>query len=749
MTRYFTRRHPGLRHTLPLVLLLGLAPIVEAMQWPQQITADEGTIVVYQPQPETLKGNVLTGRAAMSLQDGSIEQPIFGAFWFESRISTDHDAGTVLIRDLKVTAVRWPESRDDQEQRFTAVVEAAVPQNGFTISLAALSSSLATADIERESLADIRNDPPEIIFRENLAVLLMYDGEPRYADVENSPYERVLNTPFAVVREKGTNRFWLSSGKFWYAASDPMGPWTPSDSPPADLEQAMQGAQTDGPQPDTPPEIVTADTPTELIVTQGKPDWQSLPGGQLLYVQNTESPWLRELSTNNMYLLLSGRWFRSRAQDGPWTFVPADELPPGFKDIPPASDLGGLRTSVAGTAEAMDATLDQHIPQTAAIRRDEATLSVEYDGEPQFEPVPGTDVSYAVNTGGQVLNVEGRYYAVDNGVWFTSASATGPWVVADSVPREQIDKIPPSSPVYNTTYVHVYDSTPDVVYVGYTPGYLWSFPYYGVPIYGTGWYYRPYYGRWYYPRPPTWGFHAGYNPWTGWNYGVSWSNGFFSFGVSWGGGWGGSYYRPWGCCGGWYGGGYRGPVIINTGDINIGNNVNVGNRVDIGNRIDRDTNINRDRSRNLYNRPENRARNADPATAMQQLREARPVDDRANDVFADRNGNVAKRVENGWQTRETGGWSRDTIPAGSGDRLDGMRPSDPATRPSTRPELPSSMPSTRPSTRPSTPSTRPSMPASRPSFDRAGLNQAYSARSRGAMRSGGGARPAQMPQRRR
>ena len=32
--------------------------------------------------------------------------------------------------------------------------------------------------------------------------------------------------------------------------------------------------------------------------------------------------------------------------------------------------------------------------------------------------------------------------------------------------------------------------------------------------------------------------------------------------------------------GGWYGGGYRGPTIINTGDINIGNNVNIGNRAD-------------------------------------------------------------------------------------------------------------------------------------------------------------------------
>ncbi|MBS3823636.1 MAG: carbohydrate-binding family V/XII, partial [Wenzhouxiangellaceae bacterium] len=543
-----------------------------AIDWPQEIAAEEGTIVVYQPQPEALEGNTLRGRAAMALELTGRDDPIFGAFWFESAIDTDRADGTALIRSVRVTDVRWPASRDADEQRFTAVVEAAVPTAGFRISLDALTASLKTAETEQTSIENLKNDPPVIVFREELAVLLLYDGEPRYSDIENSPYERVLNAPMAVVRKKRSRDHWLSSGKFWYAAKDPMGPWKPTDSPPRDLVQAMQGAETDEPQPDTPPAIVTAREPTELIVTDGKPDWQSLPGNELLYVQNTQSPWLRELSTNNMYLLLSGRWFRSKSQGGPWTFVRSDELPSSFREIPPASDIGGLRTAVAGTIEAEEAVLDQYIPQTAAIQRDEASLTVEYDGKPQFKAISGTDVSYAVNTGAQVLQIKGRYYAVDAGVWFTSTSANGPWAVADSVPREEIDRIPPSSPVYNTTNVYIYDSTPDVVYTGYRPGYMWSFPYYGVPVYGTGWYYPPYYGRWYYPRPPTWGFNVGYNPWTGWNFGMSWSNGFFRFGMSWGGGYGGSY-RPWGCCNGWYGGGHRGPIIINnTGNINIGNN---------------------------------------------------------------------------------------------------------------------------------------------------------------------------------
>ena len=650
---------------LSVFFLLTFANLASALDWPQQITADEGVIVVYQPQPELLKGNKLKGRAAMSLELKNREDPIFGVFWFDATIDTDRDEGTAWIRDVEVTEVRWPSARDADQQRFTAVVNAAVPLSGFEISLERLKATLESAELERTSLENLKHEPPEIIFSQELAVLLMFDGDPHHSDIENSSYERVLNTPFLVVRHKANGRYYLSSGKFWFQASDPLSNWQEISAPPADLLKMLPPPELQDSQPESAPLIVPAKVPTELIVTDGRPEWQSIAEGKLLYVVNTETPWLRELSTNNMYVLLSGRWYRADDYRGPWTFVRADELPNSFAEIPPASDIGGLRVSVAGTPEANDAVMDAQIPQTAAIKRDEATLTVEYDGPAKFEKIPGTNISYAVNTGAQVLNVDGEYFAVDNGVWFNAPSPSGPWIVADDIPEEEIEKIPASSPVYNVTHVHVYESTPEIVYVGYTPGYLWSFPYYGVPVYGTGWRYPPYYGRWYYPRPPTWGFHVGYNPWTGWSYGVSWSNGFFSFGMSWGGGYGG-YYRPWGCCGGWYGGGYRGPIVINTGDINIGNNINIGNRDRVRNRIEGTSPARLDRARpNLYNRPETRQRLADRSPATRDFRPAQNMPNRANNVFADRNGSIARHNDNRWETRENGRWTpgNNTSPA--------------------------------------------------------------------------------------
>jgi len=645
-----------------------------AGNWPQELKGDKGTIVVYQPQPEELKGNILTGRAAMSIEMSDNKDPVYGVFWFSAHIETDRNEDTATISDLTVTKVGWPDSEDAGEQQFKTFVEKTLSNSEFEISLSGLSASLTASNNVQQSLDDIKSDPPVILFREHLAVLLSYDGKPRYSAIENSPYERALNTPLAVVKD-GKGNFYLTSGALWYRAKNALGPWHVTTTPPADLKAMIPEASDSVPA--KAPEIVSVTEATELVVSDGAPEWTSLAGGKLLYVENTETPWLRDLASGDMYLQLSGRWFKAKSTDGPWTFVRPDKLPAGFKEIPPASDIGGLRSSVAGTEEADQAIVDAQMPQTAAINRSETKLTVEYDGDPKFEAIKGTDVAYAVNTATQVLRIDKQYYAVDNGVWFHATSATGPWAVADTIPSDKIADIPPSSPVYNTTYVTIYDSTPDVVYVGYTPGYMWSYPYYGVPVYGTGWYYPPYWGRYYYPRPPTWGLHVGYNPWTGWNVGVSWGGPFFRVGISWGGGYG--YHR--GCCGGYYGGGFHHNtnININTGDINIGNNVNIGNRANIGNKLDQ----NRGHD-NLYKRKENQHRNASKATVRRDSQRARPVSDRKNNLYADSRGNVVRRDSNEqWQERRGGDWQ--SIPKQSPDRSREFDKQRPSTLPSSRP----------------------------------------------------------------
>ena len=351
-----------------------------------------------------------------------------------------------------------------------------------------------------------------------------------------------------VALDPSTLTYYLNGGPLWYSAKDPLGPWTDIANPPAAVSALVPDSlQRDSAPPGAKPKIVVATSPTELIVTTGDPVWTPITGTDLLYVSNTDASVFKYLTDQKTYVLVSGRWFRATSFDGPWGFVRPDSLPAAFAKIPPALSSGDVLTSVAGTTEAQNAVMDAQIPQTAAVDRSTATLTVTYDGDPRFSSIPGTKVEYAINTSSQVLRIAGLYYACDKAVWFVAPSAKGPWAVSDSVPAA-VQTIPPTAPVYNVKYVQVYQSTPTVVYVGYTPGYTYAYPYYGTVVYGTGYVYPAYVSPVvYYPPPVTYGVMVRYNPWTGWTVGFGYSTPFMHVGVVVRpayGGWYGPYGRP-------------------------------------------------------------------------------------------------------------------------------------------------------------------------------------------------------------
>lgn len=694
--------------------------------WPREIATQEGKITVYQPQLESFKGDMVSARAALSILKKDSKDPTFGVVWFSARAKTNRDTRMVEFTDLKIERVKFPFATRDQEKALADFLAKDV--NNWERTPMALDRFLAQiAAIEKEkAVADkLNTDPPKIIFTKVPSALISINGKPELRKVENSDLERVINTPFAILYVSSTQTYYLKGGDFWYSTLDVMGQWkTIASPPPSVLEVVKRASQKedpsetsqDQPKPRTPPQIIVATVPTELIVADGEPKFASVQGTGLLYMSNTPSEVFMEVKTQQYYVLLAGRWYRSGSLDkGPWTYVAADKLSSDFMKIPPNSAKGHILAFVGGTTQAQEAVLDAQIPQTAAIKRSEAKLNVTYDGEPKFERVKGTNMDYAVNTGTQVLRVQGKYYACDQAVWFVSDNSNGPWVVADSIPSE-IDTIPPESPVYNVKYVHVYDSTPDVVYMGYTPGYVGSYVYGDTVVYGTGYDYPAWTGAYYFPWPLTWGFAPIYDPfYCSWGFGWGFGAGFISgwgwgIGWGWGGGWGwgwgyggwtpwwwGSYGHPYGHgYGHGYGHEYGHPYSHHYG--NITRPINMSHPAN----YPRTTGIRPESRQNLYNHGNNTTRNAwtsregrpgqdlrgtrdrvagkdlrgpqdrTPGKNIRgtQDRSARQMDKasqrqldrtsprRDNNVFAGRDGSVYRRTDKGWQQRTQSGWTR-------------------------------------------------------------------------------------------
>ncbi|AZO76454.1 MULTISPECIES: hypothetical protein [unclassified Bosea (in: a-proteobacteria)] len=650
--------------------------------WPRVIADTGQDITIYQPQIERWRDSVIEARAAVSIKRPASEAPTLGVVWFKARTSIDKQSDLVTLDNIEVTKANFPSDAGSADTVLASLRQHAT--GGLrSISLSRLQSSLAVSEAETSQSVAVRNEPPKIIFSESPALLVLVDGKPELRQVAGSKLLRVINTPALILFDEAGATYYLRALKKWWSAKAPEGPWAVAANPPAALAAAQKAAGTHVNLMDEPPadiaQAVAAGavprlhvslSPAELIQTAGQPEYLPIPDTQLLYIKNTSGHVIVDVASQDNYVLVAGRWFQSKSlANGPWNFAASDKLPADFAKIPDSHPKGEVLASVSGTVQAQDSLIDNQIPQTATVDRKKAKPTVHYDGKPQLKPIEGTSLDYVVNAAVPVIKAGAAYYAVQSGVWFVASGASGPWAVATEVPAA-IYTIPPSSPLHFVTYVKVYSATPEVVYVGYTPGYYGTVAAPGgVVVYGTGYVYPAWIGAAWYPAPLTYGYGAAF----AWGAVTGFTLGAIA-GAAWAGG-------AWGWGGGW-GWGHNNVVINNFNQFNQFNfnHANIYNRWTnnaVHSRID-----NRATGR-FDNRLTGRGGLApgERANARANFTQNHPL---ANDHYAGRNGEVFRRGAQGWQQNQNGRWAnagggeighldREQIGRFHGERLEGFR----------------------------------------------------------------------------
>ncbi len=576
-TLFMNRKHLYMKHLsvkffLLIISVMSFGFSRAADDWPKLINTQNGTqIKVYQPEPESFKGNLLMFRSAISILGVGSNEPVFGAFWGTAKVETDRDNRTLIVNNLDVTSIRIPAIEgQDTIDYIDDALETQFPNAAGPISLDEIVATLNQNQQETKISQGISNKPPKVMFVTQPSMLVLIDGEPKLQTNKDLKLDMVINTPFTIVKNND-GRFYLYGSKHWYVSNSATGPYSYTNGQVPDnirnveniivSKSANNATANTATDPNAIPNIIVSTTPAELIQSKGEPNFTPVEGTNLLYMSNSDNDIFMDENSQQYFVLISGRWFQTKnLNSDSWNYIAADQLPADFAKIPPGSPKDNVLASVAGTEAARDAVMDAEIPQTAKVDRNSATTNVNYDGRPKFTDIDGTNLQYAVNTSSTVLRNggDGRFYVVDNGVWFVSDNATGPFVVSTTRPVD-VDLIPPSYPVYNAKYVNIYDVDPDYVYMGYTPGYLNSFVYGPTVVYGTGFYYTPWYGAYYYPRPWSWGFNFGYTPYFGWGFGWGYSQSWFSYGFGFGYGYGGYGYGYRGC--GWWGPSFYHPAV--------------------------------------------------------------------------------------------------------------------------------------------------------------------------------------------
>ncbi len=655
--------------------------------WPRVYKQDSIRITVYQPQVDYWRGYTnLHFRCAIAVK-GVIPQEKFGVAEMDA-VTLSDQARRLVALIITQRELRFPDTSESDSAALRKTMEALRPiGQPMVVSLDRVLAGLSVAERSTQRSVNLNLDPPRIFYSRQPAILVMFLGEPQFKPVatNRTDLEFALNTNWDLFRDTVSRRYYLLNQDNWLTAPDVKGPWKPAESLPASIvalpaddnwSQVRQNIP--GKLPKVVPTVIVSTQPAELIVTQGEPKYAVITGTQLMRVVNTDSVLFLNADDGRYYFLVAGRWFRAISLDGPWTAASRD-LPAEFARIPDNDPSAFVKASVPSTQEAQDAVLLASVPTTITVYTTNATVNVMYSGEPQFAPIPGTAIQYAVNSPYSVLLVDGQYYCCAQGIWFVSSAATGPWAFCTNVPAA-VYTIPPSSPVYNVTYVTVQSSTPTTVEYSQTAGYSGEYVAdTGALMYGAGvlagealasqspyyywyYYYPPYpwvysygcaatyyyaYGGYYYRGGYAYGpyggagYFAAYNPATG-----TYARGAYAYGP-YGSARGGAAYNPY--TGAYARGGQVNTAYGSAGRV-AGYNPNTGIYGSAGYRTTADGTAAHGRA---YN-PSTGAGIAAYSTPNSQGGIARTA---SGDVYAAKDGTIYKRDSNGnWSKYNGNGW---------------------------------------------------------------------------------------------
>ena len=499
-----------MRYTRILIAVLGIiltacsCALAQDPGWPRKLVKPGGTVIIYQPQVDNWNNFTdITWRQAFQLTptDGKM---IVGAASFEGTTEVNTDTHTVFMFNIKVLNTYFPGQDPATSAQLDQLIRSFVPLT-FNASLDRLVAYMPKP--QSVKTVELKNDPPFIFVSYSPAILLGIDGEPVLSDISKTNLKFVINTTWPLFFDKSASQYYLLVNNIWLTAGDLHGPWMratklskeftkiPDSGKFADVKKAVPPPQISNP---IIPQVFYSTVPAEVILFDGQPTYTAIPGTQLVYANNTDSPVFVYSATQTYYYLAAGRWFSAQNLTGPWTFASLN-LPADFANIPLSNPASAILASVPGTSQAKDAVLIAQIPTTMLLNPTTAAeqARVTYTGDPQFTPIEGTTLQYATNTPDKVIQVGDVYYLCLQGVWFMSTSPLGPWTTASSVPQV-IYTIPPSSPVYNVTYVTQVTTSTGYVQSSYTAGYLGAFvmgaAVGAIVTSGTGYYYPPYIG---------------------------------------------------------------------------------------------------------------------------------------------------------------------------------------------------------------------------------------------------------------
>ncbi len=202
--------------------------------------------------------------------------------------------------------------------------------------------------------ANPKGATPDVFYSDKPAEVILFDGQPVYAQIPDTQLEYATNTNSVVFVYKPKQRFYYLTAGRWFSASDLQGPWTyatpdlpadfakiPPSSPASAILATVPGTE------EAKDAVLLAQVPTTMTVNAktaaskvkvnyaGDPKFEPIKGTSMEYATNTTDKVIKVGGV--YYLCLQGVWFMSPNATGPWTTCTS--VPQEIYTIPSSSPV--------------------------------------------------------------------------------------------------------------------------------------------------------------------------------------------------------------------------------------------------------------------------------------------------------------------------------------------------------------------------------------------------------------------------
>jgi hypothetical protein len=190
---------------------------------------------------------------------------------------------------------------------------------------------------------------PVIFVSDKPAEIIVTHGPPDFAPVASTALQRASNTDSVLFRDHDGKLYYLTSGR-WFSAASLDGPWTfatpnlptdfamiPPDGPSGSVLQSVPGSVQ------AQQAVLEARAPHQATLKRGAATFQANYAGApqfkpigstgVSYAANSSDPVME--TGGEYYACKDGAWFVAASPTGPWSL--ADKVPPAIYTIPPSS----------------------------------------------------------------------------------------------------------------------------------------------------------------------------------------------------------------------------------------------------------------------------------------------------------------------------------------------------------------------------------------------------------------------------